>query len=233
MALSPAQRHNARMYAEQQLSRCQAVSGDHSLHVQLRALENDVARLRSQPTLRDRVEMKRRELLPRWLPTVQRYLDSGEVYQNKVFAYCVVWLFDVEEFDQGLAWADIAIAQGQCTPDNIRRTFAAFIADTVLAWAQQTADMGQSVEPYFSRTFKNVAENWRLHEEITAKWFKFAGLLLLRDEQGQPRATAAADIDTLKAADALLHQAEQFYRQVGVGTMRRNIAARIRALQKE
>ncbi|WP_350313291.1 phage terminase small subunit [Dickeya fangzhongdai] len=233
MALSPAQRHNARMVAEQQLSRCQAVSGDHSLHVQRRALENDVARLRSQPTLRDRVEMKRRELLPRWLPTVQSYLDSGEVYQNPVFAHCVVWLFDVEEFDQGLEWADIAIAQGQCTPDNIRRTFAAFVADTVLAWAQQTADMGQSVEPYFSRTFKNVAENWRLHEEITAKWFKFAGLLLLRDEQGQPRATAAADIDTLTAADALLHQAEQFYRQVGVGTMRRNIAARIRALQKE
>ncbi|PWC18234.1 phage terminase small subunit [Brenneria corticis] len=232
MALSPAQRHNARLQAEQQLSRCQPITGGHSLHLQIRALENDIERLKSQPMIRDRVEMKRRELLPRWLPTVRAYLDSGEVYQHPIFAYCIVWLFDVDEFDQALDWADIAIAQGQRTPDNIKRSFAAFVADTVLEWAEQTADSGQSVEPYFSRTFNNVAENWRLHEEITAKWFKFAGLLLLRDDNGQPRATASDDVALLEKADLLLAQAEKYHRKVGVGTMRKTIAARIRSLQK-
>ncbi|QTF10037.1 terminase [Brenneria izadpanahii] len=232
MALSPAQRHNARLQAEQQLSRCQPITGGHSLHLQIRALENDIERLKSQPMIRDRVEMKRRELLPRWLPTVRAYLDSGEVYQHPIFAYCIVWLFDVDEFDQALDWADIAIEQGQRTPDNIKRSFAAFVADTVLEWAEQTADSGQSVEPYFSRTFNNVAENWRLHEEITAKWFKFAGLLLLRDDNGQPRATASDDVALLEKADLLLAQAEKYHRKVGVGTMRKTIAARIRSLQK-
>ncbi|MEC5342163.1 phage terminase small subunit [Brenneria populi] len=232
MALSPAQRHNARLQAEQQLSRCQPITGGHSLHLQIRALENDIERLKSQPMIRDRVEMKRRELLPRWLPTVRAYLDSGEVYQHPIFAYCIVWLFDVDEFDQALDWADIAIAQGQRTPDNIKRSFAAFVADTVLEWAEQTADSGQSVEPYFSRTFNNVVENWRLHEEITAKWFKFAGLLLLRDDHGQPRATASDDVALLEKADLLLAQAEKYHRKVGVGTMRKTIAARIRSLQK-
>ncbi|MFE8047591.1 phage terminase small subunit [Brenneria goodwinii] len=232
MALSPAQRHNARLQAEQQLSRCQPITGGHSLHLQIRALENDIERLKSQPMIRDRVEMKRRELLPRWLPTVRAYLDSGEVYQHPIFAYCIVWLFDVDEFDQALDWADIAIAQGQRTPDNIKRSFAAFVVDTVLEWAEQTADSGQSVEPYFSRTFNNVAENWRLHEEITAKWFKFAGLLLLRDDNGQPRATASDDVALLEKADLLLAQAEKYHRKVGVGTMRKTIAARIRSLQK-
>lgn len=232
MALSPAQRHNARLQTEQQLTRCQPITGGHSLHLQIQALERDVVRLRDLPMTSDRVEMKRRELLPRWLPTVQAYLDSGETYQHPIFSYCVVWLFDVEEFDQGLDWADIAIAQGQRTPDNIKRSFAAFVADTMLEWADITASSGQSVEPYFSRTFKNVAEHWRLHEEITAKWFKFAGLLLLRDDNGQPRATATEDAELLQKVDALLAQAERYHRKVGVGTMRKTIAARLRTLQK-
>ncbi|MEH0833303.1 phage terminase small subunit [Pectobacterium cacticida] len=232
MALSPAQRHSARLKAEQQLSRCQPITGGHSLHLQIRALEKDIERLRRLPMTSDRVDMKRRELLPRWLPTVQAYLDSGEVYQHPIFSYCVIWLFDVDEFDQALDWADIAIAQGQRTPDNIKRSFPAFVADAVLAWAELTADSGQSVEPYFSRTFINVAQHWRLHEEITAKWFKFAGLLLLRDDNGQPRATATDDADLLRKADALLAQAEKYHRKVGVGTMRKTIAARIRSLQK-
>lgn len=232
MALSPAQRHNARLQTEQQLTRCQPITGGHSLHLQIQALESDIARLRSQPTTRDRVDMKRRELLPRWLPTVQAYLDSGETYQHPIFSYCVIWLFDVEEFDQGLEWADIAIAQGQRTPDNIKRSFAAFVADTMLEWAELAASSGQSIEPYFSRTFNNVVNHWRLHEEISAKWFKFAGLQLLRDDNGQSRATATDDVELLKKADAFLAQAEGFYRKVGVGTMRKTIAARIRTLQR-
>ncbi|SQD04869.1 putative terminase, endonuclease subunit from bacteriophage origin [Escherichia coli] len=46
------------------------------------------------------------------------------------------------------------------------------------------AEAGHSIEPYFSRTFENIREKWRLHEDINAKWFKFAGLYLLRDEKG-------------------------------------------------
>ncbi|WP_340619131.1 phage terminase small subunit, partial [Xenorhabdus entomophaga] len=62
-------------------------------------------------TTAERVEMKRRELLPNYLPTAQRYLDEGEVYSNPIFVYCVIWLFDIGEFDQGLDWADM-----QCLP---------------------------------------------------------------------------------------------------------------------
>ncbi len=143
-------------------------------------------------------------------------------------------MFDVGDFDLGLDWVDIAIAQRQQTPDRMRRSFAAFAADTVLAWAEEEAAQGNSVEPYFSRTFENVRDNWRLHEEISAKWFKFAGLLLLRDDNGEPRATAVDDVATLEQADNLLMQAHAFD-PVGakVKTHRQRIAARLRALAKE
>ena len=230
--LSPAQRHNAKIKARQALEKCQVLDAEHSLHVQLAALESDVKRLRNLDTLRDRTIMKRNELLPRWLPTAQAYLDSGEVYQNPILSHCVVWLFDVEELDQAVDWADVAIAQGQETPGNFRSKFPAFVADTMLAWAEMAASCGDGVEPYFSRTFTNVTQNWRLHEEITAKWFKFAGLLMLRDDEGKPRASALDDVEQLEKAGLMLAQAEGLYKNVGVGTMRKQISARIRALQK-
>lgn len=233
MGLSPAQRHSQRIEMERQLAKQEAITSKTSLHMQLLALNEDVERVRSQPTIADRIEMKRSEMLPRWMPTVQEYLDAGKVYKNPVFAWCIVWLFDVGDFEQALNWADIAIAQEQPTPDNIKSTFPAFVADTVLGWADETLSRGESVEPYFSHVFERVTASWRLHEEITAKWLKFAGLLLLRDERGEARATAHDDVALLEKADALLATAESRHKRVGVGTMRKTIAARIRSLSNQ
>jgi hypothetical protein len=203
-----------------------------SLHLQLLSLEQDIKRLQALPRTADRVALKASELLPKWLPYADRYLAAERIYIYPVFGYCVVWLFDTGEIDKALDWADIAIKQQQPTPNNIKRQFPAFVADYVLEWAIAEAQAGHSIEPYFSRTFTNVRENWRLHEKITAKWFKFAGELLLRDRDGKPVASAIEDIPTLKKANELLAQAEGFHKKIGVETLRKRIASRIRALEK-
>jgi Phage small terminase subunit. len=230
MALSPGQRHNQRIAMQQQLARQESVNSADSLHVQLRELNTDVEYLRTLPTIADRVTHKRDVLLPRWRPTVEDYLASGHVYANPVFAWCIIWLFDVGELETALEWADVAISQHQATPERLRSNFPTFVADTVLAWAQESAGRGESVEPYFSHTFERVASRWRLHEEVTAKWFKFAGLLMLRSDDGQNNAASVDDVEQLEKADRLLATAEKYYVKVGVTTARRNIAARIRRL---
>ncbi|HGL4052504.1 TPA: phage terminase small subunit [Citrobacter koseri] len=232
MALSPAQRHSQRILAEQQLKKRRAIETLESLHVQIQILNQDIAFLRGLPTIADRVTYKRDELIPRWKPTVDEYLTGESVYENPVFAWFVVWMFDVGELDEALRLADIAIEQQQPTPEDIKSRFPVFVADTVMEWAESTAAAGESVEPYFSQVFEKVTQRWRLHEEITAKWFKFAGLMLLRDDNGQPRATAVEDVDTLLKANELLACAENLYKRIGVTTMRAQIAARIRSLTK-
>ncbi|AJJ67085.1 phage terminase small subunit [Yersinia pseudotuberculosis] len=206
---------------------------DESLHLQLLSLEKDVKRLGVLPRVADKIELKARELLPKWLPYAERYLKAGKVYQYPVFGYCVVWLFDTGDIDKALDWADIAITQSQATPDKIKSKFPSFVADFILDWAANEAQAGRSIEPYFTRTFTNVRENWRLHEKPTAKWFKFAGELLLRDRDGKPAATAIDDIPTLKKANELLAQAEGFHKKIGVETLRKRIESRIRALEKK
>jgi hypothetical protein len=233
--LSPAQRHRAAVELRQKLVRQQAVTiaDGASMHLQARAIERDVKRLRELQTTAERIDMKKRELLPNYLPTAERYLAEGEVYRNPIFAYCVIWLFDIGEFSQGLDWADIAIEQGQLTPDNFRSGFPAFVADTVLLWAQREAEAGNPVEPYFSRTFHNVTEKWKIHEKIKAKYYKFAALNLLKGDNAEIKASQVDCLAVLEQADAWLATAHQHNAASGVKTYRQRIAARIRALTTE
>ncbi|MBJ9241350.1 phage terminase small subunit [Citrobacter braakii] len=231
MAMSPCQRHRAQVKAAKALDNREALTASPvSFHLQMLELEKDVAMLRSVQRTEDRIELKRDVLLPRWMPTVEAYLAGDARFANPALVYCVIWLFDTGEMGKALDWADVAISESQATPENFKSNLPAFVADTVLEWAIMQAEAGHSIEPYFSRTFENIREKWRLHEDINAKWFKFAGLYLLRDEKGQPRATAVDDVETLEQADALLAQAAAFNKNAGVKTIRDKIRARINSL---
>lgn len=232
--MTPCQRHRARVKTVQALDKREALTASPvSFHLQMLELKRDVERLRSLPRTEDRVEMKRDALLPRWMPIVEAYLAGDTRFANPALVYCVIWLFDTGEMGQALDWADVAITEQQATPENFKSTLPAFVADTVLEWATNEAAAGRSIEPYFSRTFENIREKWRLHEDINAKWYKFAGLYILRDNNGQPRATAVDDVSTLEQADALLAQAAAYNKNAGVKTMRDKIRARIASLTEQ
>ena len=231
MTLSFGQRFKRKQAAQAALRQGRELtSTPESLHIQRSELQQDTDYAAALPTRADRIEYKRQVFLPKWVPQVERYLGSGKVHQNPILSWCVIYLFDVSDFDKALDWADIAISQGQQTPERLKREMSAFVADTVMEWAQTQHDLGHSVEPYFSRTFKNVQKNWRLHEEINAKWFKFAGLLLLSDHNGKPVPSAIEDVETLEEAEKLLSQANQFDPNIGVKTMRNKIMMRINKL---
>lgn len=225
--------HQRRVEAAQALAAGEVVAANNapnSLHLLVTALAVDVQRLRSLSQIGQRVVMKRDELLPRWMPYVQEYLSGDAVHPHQVFSYCVVWLFDVEEFGLALDWADIAISQGQDTPVNIRSNFPHFVADTMLAWAEREADNGRAVEPYFSRVSQRVLEEWPVNEIVKAKYLRFLGLQLLREKGGRPLASAIDDDAQLAKADTFLAAAQDMYPQIQVRTLRDKIAQRRRKL---
>lgn len=201
-----------------------------SMHIKLAALDIDVKKLRSLTRMADRIDMKRDELLPRWEPVAREYVESGKAYPNPILVYCIIWLIDVKWFDTALAWADLAIEQGQEMPPNIKSKMPAFIAASIYDWAEMEAEAGRTVEPYFQQVFDRVAHHWRLHERIASKYYRFAALWLLRDEDGKPRASSITDVALLEKADRLLAKASELHPKIQVKTMRQRIAARIRAL---
>ncbi|EOK1143082.1 TPA: phage terminase small subunit [Klebsiella pneumoniae] len=181
-----------------------------------------------------RAEMKRDELLPKWMPRVRRYLDAGDIYPYPALVWCAIWLFDVGDLDGGIDYALEAISQQQPMPDNFSSSMGAFVADAVREWAEQEYAAGRSVEPYFSRVFQLVTESWQLHEEITAKYYKLAAQLALRGEDGlQEKPTAFSNLDVLEHVRALLQKAAATSKKAGVTTLLNSVNARIRALSRD
>lgn len=198
------------------------------------ALTNDINRIRALPTLAQRAELKRTEFLPKWLPFVDKYLADGKVYQNDYFIYCIIYLFDVGEFEQALALADKAIAQNQAMPNQFNSNLPTFVADQIYKWAEKTAETGQSVEPYFSQVLHKVATQWQLHEVVTAKWLKLAAQLLLRNKQtGISHPASVVDPERLILAIKLCNKAFQLNAKAGVKTMIERSLMRLEALKKQ
>lgn len=203
-----------------------------SLHLQLLELDADLGFLSGFNRIEDKVQHKRDVLIPKYRPYVDAYLESGEKYDNPVFAQLIIWLFDTSNLETAIKWCDIAIAQELDTPERFNRDFATFCADEVLKWAELMGSQGHSVEPYFSDVFYKVREKWRINEKLTAKWFKFAGLHLLRDKDGEPKATAVGDIQVLQKSFDYLEEADKQYGNVGVKTIMDKVQQRIRAIKE-
>jgi hypothetical protein len=109
------------------------------LLLQEAALDQDLERLSAMKgALAGRQLLKRDELLPKYQDYIQRYIESGLNFPNRILVQVMIWLFDTAQFDDALELADFAIEQGQQMPERFkRRDIQTFVADTVIDWAYE------------------------------------------------------------------------------------------------
>jgi hypothetical protein len=148
------------------------------------SLDQDLQRLSDIKGLAGRQALKREELLPKYQDFIQRYMDSGLVMPNRVLVQVMVWLFDTEQFEDGLALADFAIEQGQEMPERFkRRDVQTFVADAMIDWAYAEYNAQRSPEPYLSNLLPRVDGEWELTEQIPSKYHKLIGMRAMEAEQ--------------------------------------------------
>ncbi|MGR5360377.1 phage terminase small subunit [Vibrio mediterranei] len=232
--VSPLARQRKQMLENQaNQSASELISGadTESLHIKLIDFEEDRKYLKQLNAIEDKVKHKREVLVPKYKPYVEAYLAKGEVFENPIFTNMVIWLFDVNDMETAIDWCLKAIELDLPTPDNFRRDWPTVCADEVLAWAEKASERGHSIEPYFTKVFEKVEKEWRLHEEVHAKWYRFAGLHLIRNEEGQPQATSVGCLETLEKALVLLKHAHDKYAKIQVKTKIGQIEQRIRAIK--
>ncbi len=182
------------------------------------ALAVDLERLSNIKSLETRQQLKRDELLPKYMDYVERYRDSGLNHPNPILAQVVVWLFDTTQFELGLEVAQFAMAQNQEMPARFkRRDVQTFVADSVIDWAEAEHKAKHSPEPYLSDLLPFVDGEWDLFENITARYHKLIGILA---------------IDAKDWAKAITHfeRAVELYPEIGVGT---RLSGARKALEKE
>ena len=147
-----------------------------NLMLQEAALDLDLKRLSDLKNLASKQSLKRDELLPKYQDYVQRYCESGLNFHNRVVVQVMVWLFDTEQFEDGLELADFAMEQGQVMPERFKRDIQTFVADAVVEWAMVEYQANRSPEPYLSNLLPRVDGEWQLTEQIPAKYHKLIGI---------------------------------------------------------
>jgi hypothetical protein len=169
------------------------------------ALAQDLERIGAINSRELRQQLKRDDLLPKYLDYVQRYRDSGLSFPNLVVMQVLVWLFDTEQFEAGLDLANFAMSQEQQLPERFKRDVPTFVADEVIDWAEAEYKAKRSPEPYLSNLLPLVDGEWKLFERIPARYHKQIGILAL---------------DQREFAKAITHfeRAEALYEGIGVGT---------------
>ncbi|RMQ48774.1 Phage small terminase subunit [Pseudomonas cichorii] len=147
------------------------------------ALDQDLLRLSDLKVTSAKQELKRSELLPKYLPYVQRYRESGLKLPNRVLVTVMIWLFDTVQFDAGHELAQFAMDQGQEMPERFKRDIPTFVADAVIEWAYAQYSAGRSPEPYLSDLLPRVDGEWALPEQIPSKYHKLIGMRAMADEE--------------------------------------------------
>lgn len=198
-------------------------------------VKNELAKIKALPTFEQRAEYKRLHFLPKFLPLVTDYFSQKEQYQNDLIGHCIMYLFDVGDFEQAIELTDQAIANGQKMPEGVLRPVAFFAADHIFDFTERATASCQSAEPYFSQALEKLTTGqWQVSEIVLAKWYKLTAklLLLARELNGKVKTALVNEPRRLELAILAAMRANQYNHRIGVNSLIERCYMRLNALSQ-
>lgn len=182
------QKHKARVQAQKAQKTSKPVTVAEQAKVDellVVAVESAVKGLHDIPQGELRVARKK-ALLAEFIPQIADYLaDENACYQNLVFAWCTVWLFDVGMYELGIKYAKVMIERDLKLPaPPFKNSYSAtnFLADNVMeiGYADYKAEL--TLSPIFDAEFEALVESDGVHDVLKAKLLKVAARFMERNE---------------------------------------------------
>jgi len=150
----------------------------HPKEVLLAALHQDLQALKQITSVEQKIQFKKEQLIPKWLPFLEQYRANGEHSPFEPLVWMVIWLLDAELIDKCIEWADLAILQQQKLPEHFTSSsLDTFIAEGIHDWAQRQLKAGHSAEPFLSDVIERIEKKlWFVTEPIALnKLYKLVG----------------------------------------------------------
>lgn len=163
---------NAQRKKKEEKRQAELPNAQKEFELLLNSVRRDAERVSKLPRGSQRVELKK-ELLTEYLPAIEKYLE-GEAYRNEVFAWVIVWLWDVCNIDLALKYTRIAIEQGQIMPERFKSTVAEFAARKMRDFAEQEQFSTDKEIAAFALFIENTGE-WSLPEPLIAELYAALG----------------------------------------------------------
>ena len=149
----------------------------------LNSLDIDRKRL-SGLAVGDKIKLQNDDLIPKYLPIAEQYVESGDSYRNLVLVEVIIMLMDCGRIPDAMGLVDCAMEQKQPMPERFKKTnLPTFIAEKVLDWTNVRIAKDEKHDPEFYQTFEIMLEDgWKVPRELTAKYHKLAGDIDLKEE---------------------------------------------------
>lgn len=152
------------------------------------ALAQDLAALHLLTDVKKKIALKKEQLIPKWEPFIQQYHDSGAQHPFEPLVWFSIWCVDAGEFEDGIRWADHAIAQNQKLPERFKSTnLEAVITRQIHDWALEQFKAGHSAEPYLTQVVERIEANqWLVSEPaLLGMLFKLVALYAEKEKQDE------------------------------------------------
>lgn len=160
----------------------------HPQDVLMMALQQDQAALHLLTDVKKKIALKKELLIPKWAPIIEHYRESGAQHPFEPLVWFAIWLVDAGEFEQGITWADFAIAQHQKMPERFKSdNLESVITRQVHDWAQDQFKAGHSAEPYLSDVVQRIESNqWLVSEPaLLGMFFKLVAQYAEKEKQDE------------------------------------------------
>lgn len=160
----------------------------HPQDVLMMALQQDQAALHLLTDVKKKIALKKEQLIPKWAPIIEHYRDSGAQHPFEPLVWFAIWCVDAGEFEQGITWADYAIAQHQKIPERFKSdNLESVITRQVHDWALEQFKAEHSAEPYLTQVVERIESNqWLVSEPaLMGMLFKLVALYAEKEKQDE------------------------------------------------
>lgn len=156
-----------------------------SVEVLQMSLQQDLAALHEITDVQKKIALKKEQLIPKWMPYIDQYIQSGAHHPFEPLVRMAIWLMDAEEIDKAIQLTDYAIKQLQKMPDGFKSDLGTFATEGIHDWAYKTFKAGHSAEPFLTQVLERVeGKQWLVTQPIVLnKLFKLVALFAEKENQ--------------------------------------------------
>jgi len=142
-------------------------------------LANDLASLKLVRSIKQKESEKAEHLVPKYMPLVTTLRASGS--DHYLLGQILVWLFDTKDIPAAMDLAIYCIEHKVPMPERFKRDLSTYLCDTIVEWAENEHEKGQSTEPYFSQVC-DLAKDWDIPDQVRARFYRLQGLIAMKHE---------------------------------------------------
>lgn len=218
--LSPAQRHKARVLAEQAAASAEpgGPTTGSQYELQLYQLAEDRRRLHALQSVKSKIALKA-QLLPNYHAWVDGVLAAGKGGQDDVFATVLVWSIDAGDYERAVQMAHYAVTHKMTLPDQYKRDIPTMLVDEFSeAYLHGKLAEDPALAIKVLALIGNLTDGSDVPDQARAKLYKALGYasLVLADGDDDKRDLAGQARVYALAAHSHLQHALSLFQGVGV-----------------